>query len=216
MELKIDASKSRVFNDLADYTQLPRALLLNRCNYAVNELALLWYSKKDTLDFYKSSDFYIYDLTKYQLLLEGNGRIKKMIEQIKELGFKKILEYGGGIGEFSIFCSENDLDVTYYDLNGKIKDYALWRFNKHNCNIKIGNSDVLDEKWDIVNIMDVLEHLENPEKVISKLKANATYIFCNPAEVKYNRYFPQHTSKFDLTKDFEHIEQYLWKNKSIS
>ena len=56
-----------------------------------------------------------------------------------------------------------------------------------------------------------LEHLEKPEETIKKLKTK--YIFCNPDEVKYDLYFPQHISKFDISKKFEHVDGYLWKSK---
>jgi hypothetical protein len=212
----IDISKSRIFNDLVEYTQLSRNLVLQKCADAEKELALLWKGKKNVIEFYQNTDLYLFDLTKYQLILEYQNKIKEMIKQIKELKLKKILEYGGGIGEFSLLCFEDDLDTSYYDLDGKTKDYALWRFKKHNCYINIEKPGCLDKEWDIVNIMDVFEHLENPEEIIAKLKKNARYIFCNPNEIKYNELCPQHISKFDLTKDFEQIKEYLWKNKYLS
>jgi hypothetical protein len=211
----IDISKSRIFNDLVEYTNLPRNLVLQKCADAEKELALLWKERKNIIEFYQNTDLYLFDLTKYQLILEHQKKIKEMIGQIKDLNFEKILEYGGGIGEFSLLCFENGLNISYYDLDGKTKDYALWRFKKHNCDINIEKSGCLDKNWDIVNIMDVLEHLEVPEEIIAKLKKNTRYIFCNPNEIQYNELCPQHISKFDLTKDFEHIKGYLWKNKQL-
>jgi len=216
MPQKINISKSRLFVDLVDYTKIHPQLAMHRCEYVAIELAIQWKNKKDVLDFYKTSDLYIFDLTNYQLMLEHSGHVKNMIEQMKGLGVKKVLEYGGGIGEFSLFCCENGLDITYYDLPSKTKDYALWRFKKRGGDkIQIAESDFLGEKWDVVNIMDVLEHLEEPEPVIKKLAESAKYIFCNPENVLYNVYFTQHISKFDLTPYFEHVEGYLWKNKSL-
>tara|TARA_Y100000310_G_scaffold32447_1_gene30730 strand:- start:709 stop:1362 length:654 start_codon:yes stop_codon:yes gene_type:complete len=214
MEETIDISKSRIFNDLVEYTNLPRNQVLQKCASSEKELVDLWNKKQNILDFYKNSDLYLFDLTKYQLILEHNNKIKEMIKQIKELKLNKILEYGGGIGEFSLLCCENKFSISYYDLDGKVRDYALWRFKKHNCEeINIKNESCLDEEWDVVNIMDVLEHLENPNEIILKLKEKARYIFCNPFEIKYNKLCPQHISKFDLSKDFEQINNYLWKNK---
>jgi hypothetical protein len=60
----------------------------------------------------------------------------------------------------------------------------------------------------------VLEHLENPDDVIKKLAEKAKYIFCNPGDIKYNLYYPQHITNFDLTPFFERVEGYLWKNKN--
>tara|TARA_Y100000310_G_C20436887_1_gene694167 strand:+ start:154 stop:807 length:654 start_codon:yes stop_codon:yes gene_type:complete len=216
MERKIDVNKSEIFNDLVEYSQLPRELVLRRCEYAATELAILWRKKTSVIDYYTSTDLYIFDLTKYQLILESGNLIDQMINQIKERKLNKILEFGGGIGQFSILCDKNNLKVTYYDLDGKTKEYASWRFKKNNCSkITIKNEDPLNERWDCVNVMDVLEHLENPNEIILKLKDNAKFIFCNPDEVNYNIFFPQHISKFNLNEYFELVQGYLWKNKSI-
>ena len=78
---------------------------------------------------------YVFDLTAYQLMLKEN--LKRMIEQMKELGVKKVLEFGGGIGEFTIQACKAGFDVSYYELDGEIKEYALWRFKKYGVNPKI-------------------------------------------------------------------------------
>src|SRR3989344_3483549 len=211
---KLEVSNSRIFNDLVEYTKLPPELVLKRFQYAATELSIVWTKKKSVTEFYESTDLYLFDLTMYQLMLEHHKLIQEMVQQIKEIAPKaKVLEFGGGIGEFSLICSENNIDCTYTDI-GQTKEYAVWRFNKHKQRVKIIESDPLKEKWDFVNIMDVLEHLENSEEIIEKLGKTARYIFCNPTEIKYNRSYPQHISKYDLTKQFIHVKRYLWKNKN--
>jgi len=209
--------QSRIFKDLVEYTGLHPQLVAKRCEYSPYELAVLWIKKKSVIDYYKSTDLYIFDLTKYQILLEAKDKIEAMIKQIKDLGFVKVLEYGGGIGEFSIKCHENEISSTYFDLDGKTKEYALWRFKKHECSkITVADSDPLEQEWDLVNVMDVLEHLEDPDEIVEKLAKKAKYIFCNPEDIKYNIYYPQHITKFDLTKFFERLDGYLWKNKNLN
>lgn len=209
-----DICKSRIFKDLQEYTNLSEELLLKKCDTSTKELAIFWNNKKNIFDFYRTK-LYIYDLTQYQILLENMGIIKKLIRQAKKLKAIRILEYGGGIAEFSILCNKNNLDVTYYDLDGETKKYALWRFEKYDCNrIKIAEEDPLNKKWDIVNIMDVLEHLENYKEVIIKLAKNSKYIFCDPEVQKYDSDYPQHISKYEpFLKDyFKKIEGHLWKS----
>jgi len=221
-EITINPEKSRIFQDLVEFSGLPAELVLKRCQYAVAELAIRWHQCKGVLNFYQEEDLYLFDLTKYQLLLEFHDVVKRMIEQIQSLGLTKVLEFGGGIGEFSLRCAEAGIPVTYYELDGVIKDYALWRFDKHKTGIKTGLSGLyivevnpLPENWDVVNVMDVLEHLEKPEEAIAQLRRHTRYIFCNPEDVKYNDYYPQHIGKFDLTPHFERQEGYLWKNKEL-
>ena len=214
MEITLDPATSRIFQDLVEYTQLPAELALRRCNYATTELAVLWQKRKNVVDFYTNDNLYLIDLTKYQLILEHHKVIMNMVNQIKELQLVKILEFGGGLGEFSLVCAEQGLSPTYYDLDGPIKQYALWRFKKHQQDsIIIAEQNSWQRPWDVVNTMDVLEHLENPQEVITTLSRCARYIFCNPEDVKYNIFYPQHISRFDLTPHFERVKGYLWKNK---
>jgi len=214
----IQADKSDIFTDLVEYTKLPRPLVLERCNYAVVELAVQWYRRKDNLDFYRNNELYLFDLTKYQMVLESQKAITNMIIQLKELGINKVLEFGGGIGEFSLLCDRNRIKSSYYDLDGKIKDYAVWRFRRHKSNIIIldEKSDALSDKWDTVNIMDVLEHIEDPNKILEKLAKNVKYIFCNPEQMLYTIIYPQHISKYDPAMfGFEKVEGFLWKNTKL-
>ncbi len=215
MEQPLDPSKSRIFQDLVVYSKLYPELVLRRCNYAVTELAILWQQKKSVLDFYQQAELYIYDLTKYQLILEHEGIIKKIIQQMKSLGVKRVLEFGGGIGEFSLCCAEAGFSMTYHDLPGVIKNYAQWRFQKYGKEreIFLMESYPLYQDWDVVNVMDVLEHLEQPERVIEDLRKHAVFILCNPEDVKYNHFYPQHIGRFDISPFFERVEGYLWRNK---
>jgi 2-polyprenyl-3-methyl-5-hydroxy-6-metoxy-1,4-benzoquinol methylase len=213
MEVKVDPQKSRIFQDLIDYTKLNPELALRRCNYAATELAVLWNQKKDVKSYYQDSNLYIFDLTKYQLILERQGAIQRMVQQIKNLKLATVLEFGGGIGEFSLLAAKAGLDISYHDLDGKIKDYAKWRFAKHNTNVTMASEESLHKPWDVINVMDVLEHLEDPNVIIDFIGKNAKYIFCNPEDIRYNIFFPQHISKFDLTPYFQRLDGYLWKNR---
>ena len=205
---------STLLGDLVKYTNLPPYVVLKKCKTASKILASIWKERKSNIEFYTNNELYIFDLTMYQLMLEYDDCINKMILQIKEYGWKKILEFWWWIWEFSRLCNQNWINSTYYDLDWKIKEYALWRFNNHKCDdIIIWGGWVLDQKWDFINIMDVLEHLEKPEPIIEKLKQNTKYIFCNPVEIKYNSTFPQHISKYDIEKYFVHTSGHLWKNR---
>jgi len=216
METTINVTDEKLFLDLVEYTKLPVRLCFERCNYAFRELAALWHKKNpknqaEILEYYrKNEELYLFDLTTYQLMMKEN--VKMMLKQMKELGVKKVLEFGGGTGEFTIQACQAGFEAAYFDLDGEIKNYALWRFKKHGVNPKVidEKTDPLAEEWDLVNAMDVLEHLEKPEEVIKKLKEKTKYIFVNPEEIKYNLFYPQHISKYELN-GFENIEEYLWK-----
>ena len=224
-----EVRESELYRDLAEYLMpVPEEIILERLKYSPIELAYLWHKRKaerkSTADFYRENDLYLFDLTVYQVLLESAGNIQKMIGQVCALGEGRsplrVLEFGGGIANFSIRLSRDsglDLETFYYDLDGPIKDYALWRMKKHNQGIGVfGESrDPFGEgKWDFVNVMDVLEHLDNPGPVIEKLAKSAEFIFVNPEEIAMDALHPQHISHYDISGDFRQIDGNLWKNKN--
>lgn len=54
-----------LLNNLVEYTKLPIELVMERCKYAVWELAYEWHTKEtNTLEYYRKTDLYLYDLTK--------------------------------------------------------------------------------------------------------------------------------------------------------
>lgn len=205
----------QILDDLVEYTGRERELVSERCKSARVELAWEWPKRKDVLEYYRTSDLYIFDLTLYQAMLIPD--VNYMIEEIDLHGIKKVLDFGGGIGEYSIrTLQETKANVTYLELKGsKTAEYAQWRFKKHHVKPTVVSEDYpwQDEDWDCVFIMDVLEHLENPESVIENLQKRAKYLFVNPEKIMYNPIYPQHISHFEL-KGFEKVEINLYKNIS--
>lgn len=202
--------------ELADYTGMSKWMCEQRTRYATLELA--WQFEKykdDPLQYYKDSDLYIFDLTMYHQHLEQRGVHAWFVEQIKKYGWKKMLDYGGGTGEYTILAEQNGAKTTYVDV-GETARYALWRFGKYNILPTMVVDDdnfKLDEKYDCIVVMDVLEHLPDPEPMIKKLAECTEYILCNPDEIKYNEIYPQHISKVCLSPYFEQVEKYLYKRK---
>lgn len=218
--MKRENVKDILLEDLIEYTGKPPQLVINRCYYAKAELAwkwLEWSEKKEGIvEFYRNTDLYIFDLTYYQLGIVST--VDKMIEETKKLRLKKILDFGGGIGEYTIrFMKETKTEITFLELKNSITmSYAKYRFRKHKISPKIVDETYpwQDEKWDGIIAMDVLEHLEDPATVISSFERSAQYLWTNPQEVKYDVYYPQHISRYRLV-GFQRIGRYLWRNKKL-
>ena len=221
-----DVGGNPIFSDLVEYTNLPVPIVLSRCNYAHIELAAQWYfgnyNADSSLLYYKDpiiSNLYLFDLTKYQILVNN-----MIFDEIKDRNFETFLEYGGGIGQFCINCHKRFPYATiyYYDLDSGISDYARWRFIHNNCTNVIFSSekdDILNinpnQIFDLVNIMDVVEHVNNPYNLLVLISKHARYILCNYDEVLFNEVYPQHISSFSSAMFFERVvgTRYLWKNK---
>ena len=55
----IDISKSRIFNDLVEYTELPRNVVLKKLADSEKELAELWDKKISIIKFYQDNELYL-------------------------------------------------------------------------------------------------------------------------------------------------------------
>ena len=214
-----------LYKELAEYTGRELELVRQRCRIAGIELSWLWEKfKDDPIAFYRETDLYIFDLTSYQMALQRNKVHIWYQYMIKQYGWKTGLDYGGGIGEYTILAFEAGINrMVFMEVaNSETLKYAVWRIKKHNLYgekkrvpiIEIASENYkIDRDFDFIMVMDVLEHLENPEPVIKKLHEHTEWIFCNPKQIRYNWLYPQHISKFDLSPYFENVDLYLWRRK---
>jgi hypothetical protein len=208
------------YAELSEYTQRDPELVKYRCECAGTELAWLFpYYKDRVIDYYRETDLYIFGLTHYQEKLKTVQFHEWLAQFIRNYDIKSMLDFGGGIGEYSIIgCKEglNEKDVVYQDVkDSKTWEYAMWRFNKHEVRpIFWDETVVLARDFDLIVAMDVLEHLENPKPVIEAMSKHCKYLICNPDLIKYNYMFPEHISQFDLKPYFYNVQNNLWRNKN--
>ena len=221
-----------LYKELSEYAKRDYEMVKAKCQISHFEISWEWEEYKDRpIEFYRETDLYIYSLTQYQMKLQAKKIHNWYQYMIKKHGWKNGLDFGGGIGEQTILAFEEGVKkMVFTDVaNSKTLEYAMWRFKKiskigfylNSVNlehyegiVEIENENfVINKDFDFIVAMDVLEHLENPDPVIKKIHKHTEWLFCNPEQVKYNKYAPEHISKFDLTKYFEHQDLYLWRRK---
>lgn len=104
---------------------------------------------------------------------ENNPTFKKRIEELKQLGIKKgnILDIGCAYGYFLKECEKNRFSTFGVD----ISSYAI-KIAEKNCSGKLRVLDVDNHNlpfksslFDAVTLFDVLEHLENPYKLLREV-----------------------------------------------
>ncbi|NQV00423.1 MAG: class I SAM-dependent methyltransferase [Parcubacteria group bacterium] len=106
----------------------------------------------------------------------------KFMKNNSNLGDKKVLDYGCGIGRHSILFTKSDFDVTAIDVSeNALKHLEKWA-KEENCIINIAKADLDDkmfdnEKFDIIlsyNVIyhgyrkDVQEKLKKIRKILNK------------------------------------------------
>jgi 2-polyprenyl-3-methyl-5-hydroxy-6-metoxy-1,4-benzoquinol methylase len=205
-----------LFSELAEYVNRDLTLVKARCQFASSELAYQWeYYKDDPIKYYRESDLYIFDLTVYQTRLREHAFYEWYANLINNYGWKTGLDYGGGIGEYTIVACQNGVQMDFLEIkDSKTLDYAKWRFKKYGISPVLRYEDFkIEQDYDFIVAMDVFEHMEKPEPVIKAIAEHTEYIFCNPDQIQFNWLYPQHISKFILEPYFENVGLYLWKRK---
>ena len=209
-----------LIKDLIEYTGKSEEEVITLCNTAEKELVKDWNTKhpvteEDIKDYYITTKWYLYDLTRYQLMIDQGS--KQAITQLIREGVSKILDFGGGIGHQTALMLSQELDVTYLELaDSHTLKYAEWRFKKYNFKPEIITT--LPEElsqFDCIFAMDVLEHIPHHEELIKKFARSCKYIVANPFHVNFNESVPQHISAYDLTEYYDQIGEYVWRGKLI-
>ena len=127
---------------------------------------------------------------------------------IKKYLGKKILEVGPGRGEIiENFVSNNENQICLADIDKDLCNFLKDKFK--NDNVRIINSDITDinEKFETILYMDVVEHIEDDKReiknAIKKLETNGYLINIVPA-------FQFLYSSFD--KEVGHFRRYTKKD----
>lgn len=208
-----------LYQELATYTGRDIDLVRQRCETALIELAWQWHeqnAKANPIEFYRKTDLYLFDLTRYQMELHDAGWYRWLQARVlDELKPKSVIDVGGGIGETLIQMTGPD-KRDYLDVCGSpTMRYAEWRFRQRAYNIRIWDEtpSLPIQKYDLIIAMDVLEHIANPELLIREFTDRSEYLICNCHHLPYGTYFPQHISEPNLEPYYRNIGGDLWRRK---
>ena len=162
-------------------------------------------------------------------------RIRYILENIKQIEKLDVLDLGCGGGLTCEPLSKLKANVTGVDFikeNIKIaKEHAL----KSNLNIQYVKADLesfnIKKKYDLILMLEIIEHLDNWEQHISlikkNLKPNGTVIFSSINKTQFSRFFaiyvaenllhwiPKETHNYDKLVSPKELEQELIQNDFI-
>ena len=105
---------------------------------------------------------------------------------IKKFLGKKILEVGAGIGSFTKIYMNKEMDITLSEIDNLNHKTLNEKFEKKS-NIKVVKKLInqIDNTFDTILYLSVLEHIENDKEEIlqalNKLEDNGFLIICAPA-----------------------------------
>jgi 2-polyprenyl-3-methyl-5-hydroxy-6-metoxy-1,4-benzoquinol methylase len=173
----------------------------------VHDLSLEWGASDRTStvnvdNFYKTTDNYIFDLLPWNACGEFQNKIEPILELIESSQYNRILDFGGGIGFFSLVAADRfpDKEFVYSDFlnsqQAKFASFLIKKFNITNITCKdVQSIDIQTGErpysFDLIVALDVLEHVSNLLDVIHRLTL-LTYNIYQDSTFKTQKETPQH------------------------
>ncbi|WP_282117687.1 class I SAM-dependent methyltransferase [Maribacter aquivivus] len=164
----------------------------------------------------------------------GNGLLEKIYQTVKKytlnkkvklinkytIAEKKLLDIGCGTGEFLINAKNKNWKTVGVELNENARKKATDK----NLEIYKSLDAINNQKFDVITLWHVLEHLPDLDKQINKitslLNKNGTLIIAVPNYKSYDaQYYKEFWAAYDTPRHLSHFSQNaiktIFRNKKI-
>ncbi len=175
----IEDPRESCLTELAEYTQRPRAELLELCQGQRERLKQIWSQHpRDTAKsidtFYRNVGEYVYGLLWWHCLQRGpavawNARILELAQQH---GVRSCLDFGGGIGSNAFLFQKAGIETTLAEISQPSLEFARWRAERRGLKIRLVDLEaepLRGEQFDLVTAIDVLEHVPDALATLRRL-----------------------------------------------
>lgn len=170
--------------------------------------------------YYESSDYISHTDSKetiidkvYQLVKKYTLSKKLQLIDSFKTSSKRLLDVGCGTGDFLSLCSTYNWEVVGVEPNSKAQKLASEKLN----NSSVLVNDLLElndsaEKFDVITLWHVLEHVPNLEEYITKLKSllkpNGVLLIAVPNFNSFDaKHYKQYWAAFDVPRHLWHFSQ---------
>ena len=177
--------------------------------------------KVEELDLYYQSSDYISHTDAKKSIVDKVYQIVKKYALNKKLKLinsfktseKTLLDIGSGTGDFLAICKNNGWNVVGVEPNENARNLTESKINKKSDSTIFTDINQLEsEKFDVITLWHVLEHVPNLETYISKLKfllkPNGVLIVAVPNFKSYDAlYYKQFWAAFDVPRHLWHFSK---------
>ncbi len=166
-------------------------------------------------EYYKSKAYISHTDSKKTLLdkLYQSVKIYTLKKKLKLLNSfqskeKKVLDIGAGTGDFLLVCNKNNWKTFGVEPNKEARGISL----KKGILLKESIADFSGEKFDVITLWHVLEHVENLQEYITSLKklltTEGTLVVAVPNHKSFDAlYYKEYWAAFDVPRHLWHFSQ---------
>ncbi|MFD1292866.1 class I SAM-dependent methyltransferase [Lutibacter holmesii] len=213
-------SEKQPFFTCVDYTVSHQKFdLLYNANYRMLET----FPKpegEELAKYYESSDYISHTDSKasftdklYQAVKSVALKNKLKLINSFQTEDKKLLDVGCGTGEFLLTCKHNGWNVLGVEPNKNAQALAISKLAQHNSTAVVDElQEISSEKFDVITLWHVLEHVPDLNSYIFKLKSllkpNGVLVVAVPNYKSFDAtYYKQFWAAFDVPRHLWHFSK---------